>query len=297
MAKKGRPFVYQRDEERPVTISLRVPHDLYERLQHYAQRHRQSVTELVKDGIAMRLEVQADPRWQTAVEQISYNDNTVLQELATPAHFLDDAIPFDDEHLPVRAPEATAVADISHDSNAVIQERVPKRRRRSPTLRPDRIMAVLRAPFAGLTEEHRPVPVLEPPAGGENNEQTAKSTPAYDPSKFYLGGLCPKGHAYEGTGQSLRRLGKHDCVVCDRERIRQYQARKRTHKAQQVETVMARIRQMHEAGMSSRHIAAKLQEEDVPTLRGTGTWHSGTVRKLVQRLDKAAHPAGEETVC
>ena len=122
MAKKGRPFTYQRAEERPVTISLRLARDLYDRLERYAQRHRHSVSELVRDGIEMRLAVQADPRWQTAQAQGSYYDNTVLQELATPAHLLDDRIPFDDEHLPMSAPATPVVADMSHNNNTVIQE-------------------------------------------------------------------------------------------------------------------------------------------------------------------------------
>ena len=184
MAKKGRPFTYQSDEERPVTISLRLAHDLYDRLERHAQRHRQSVSELVRDGIEMRLAVQADPRWQTAQEQELYYDNTVLQELATPAHFLDDRIPFDDEHLPVSAPATPAVADISHDNNTVIQEAVTKHRGR-------------KGQAAAVQQDQSPALVEDTP--GHSDE-----APAYDPSKYHLGKLCPRGHEYQGTGQSLR---------------------------------------------------------------------------------------------
>ena len=150
MAKKGRPFTYQSDEERPVTISLRLAHDLYDRLERYASRHRQSVSELVRDGIELRLAVEADPRWQTAQAQEEYYDNTVLQELATPAHFLDDRIPFDDDHVPAPAPVTAAVADMPYDNNTVIQETAPKHRGRKPVLR-EPILALLREHQAGLT--------------------------------------------------------------------------------------------------------------------------------------------------
>ncbi len=60
----------------------------------------------------------------------------------------------------------------------------------------------------------------------DNNRQTQNDTPAYDTTRFYLGELCGKGHAYPGTTQSLRRLGKHDCFGCEQERKRQYKARK-----------------------------------------------------------------------
>ena len=177
MAKKGRPFTYQSDEERPVTISLRLAHDLYDRLEWYAQRHRQSVSELVRDGIEMRLAVQADPRWQTAQEQESYYDNTVLQKLATPAHMLDDRIPFDDDHMPVPAPATVAVADMPYDNNTVIQESVPKRR-------------VRKMPATVLQD-------AQTPALAEDAPGHSADVPAYDTTRFYLGKLCPKGHEFD----------------------------------------------------------------------------------------------------
>ena len=152
MAKKGRPFTYQSDEERPVTISLRLAHDLYDRLERYAQRHRQSVSELVRDGIEMRLATQADPRWQTAPEQETYYDNTVLQELATPAHLLDDRIPFDDEYRPVPVPATPAVSDMSYDNNTVIHKPVPKRRDGK-----GQAAAVQQDQTPALAQDHAPV--------------------------------------------------------------------------------------------------------------------------------------------
>ena len=39
MAKLGRPFAYQEGDQRPVTISLRVPADVYDRLKQYSSMH------------------------------------------------------------------------------------------------------------------------------------------------------------------------------------------------------------------------------------------------------------------
>lgn len=39
----------------------------------------------------------------------------------------------------------------------------------------------------------------------------------FDPSRVYLGRLCKRGHDYEGTGQSLRRVGHGSCVKCGQE--------------------------------------------------------------------------------
>src|SRR6266446_10689294 len=95
MAKRGRPFTYQSEDERPVTVSLRIPRDLHDRMSRYAARHRQSITELLLDGLKWRLE-QDDPR-QQSISDLSYYDNTVLQELAKPAYPLDALIPFDED--------------------------------------------------------------------------------------------------------------------------------------------------------------------------------------------------------
>jgi hypothetical protein len=119
--KGGRPRLYHSDAERPVHLSVKLPPDLARRLEKYAWQHRRSLSELVREGIEMRLAAQPDPRWQTAQEQEAYYDNTVLQKLATPTHFLDDSIPFDDDHLSVSAPATSAVSDISHDNNTVLQ--------------------------------------------------------------------------------------------------------------------------------------------------------------------------------
>src|SRR5947199_7831200 len=95
MVKRGRPFTYQSEDERSVTVSLRIPRDLHERMSRYAARHRQSVTELLLDGLTWRLE-QDHPR-QQSISNLLYYDNTILQELAKPAHLLDALIPFDED--------------------------------------------------------------------------------------------------------------------------------------------------------------------------------------------------------
>src|SRR6266705_1505612 len=121
MVKRGRPFTYQTEVERPVTVSLRIPRDLYERMSRYASMHRQSVTELLLDGLKWRLE-QDDPRRQS-MGDMSYYDNTVLQELIKPAHLLDALIPFDEDLAAFQESKAKASPDISNYDNTVIQEK------------------------------------------------------------------------------------------------------------------------------------------------------------------------------
>src|SRR5262245_56491861 len=139
MAKLGRPFVYQSDDEKPVTVSLRIPRNLAGQLKRYAAMHSQSITEEVIDGIKMRLETPADPS-----DIILSDDNTVIQELqemiqaAVQAEIgkLDSFMGsgFDAFKL-APAPEASAepVPELSYDSNTVLQEDA---RAMAPTLAP-----------------------------------------------------------------------------------------------------------------------------------------------------------------
>ena len=49
---------------------------------------------------------------------------------------------------------------------------------------------------------------------GDTACQTA--VPPFDTSKRYLGPLCPQGHDWAGTGQSLRNKKSHNCLACNR---------------------------------------------------------------------------------
>ena len=129
MAKKGRPFAYQSEEEKPVTVSLRIPREVYDQAQKYVKlRHPMTLTDLLLDGLRLRLETPADPR-----DLILSDDNTVLQEVqemiraAVQAEigklntFMGSAF---DALKPAPAPEAPLepVPEISHDDNTVLQE-------------------------------------------------------------------------------------------------------------------------------------------------------------------------------
>ena len=47
------------------------------------------------------------------------------------------------------------------------------------------------------------------------------TVPAYDTSRFVLGKLCRRGHAWGNTGQSLLRKRQQDCPQCEAERKRE----------------------------------------------------------------------------
>jgi len=61
LAKLDKRLKYQNDDEKPVTISMRLPKELHTRLVRYAMEHRQPISELVRDGLEWRLG-DGDPR-------------------------------------------------------------------------------------------------------------------------------------------------------------------------------------------------------------------------------------------
>ncbi len=121
-----RPVTYVTADERPVTVSIRIPRDLHSKVERYLKMHPgMTVTELVLDGLQMRLETAVDPR-----DIILSDDNTVIHELqdmirAAVQAEVGKLSNFMDTSRRILAPEAPAqpVAELLHDENTVIQER------------------------------------------------------------------------------------------------------------------------------------------------------------------------------
>src|SRR6266487_3463009 len=73
----GRPPTYQSEDEKPATVSLRIPRDVYAQVERYVKMHPgMTLTEFMLDGIRIRLATPADPR-----DIILSDDNTVIQEV------------------------------------------------------------------------------------------------------------------------------------------------------------------------------------------------------------------------
>jgi hypothetical protein len=70
----GRPPTYHVDEERPVSVSLRMPKALYEQAQQRVQQRRMTLTEALLEGLQLWLETPTDPR----ALFVSDNSNTTI---------------------------------------------------------------------------------------------------------------------------------------------------------------------------------------------------------------------------
>jgi len=57
-------------------------------------------------------------------------------------------------------------------------------------------------------------------SASERQPRSRRRQPPDATSKFVLGSLCPRGHAYQDTGQTLRRRRSHSCPACEVEQQR-----------------------------------------------------------------------------
>src|SRR5262249_16246823 len=165
MAKLDKRLKYQHDDEKPVTISLRLPKELHVRLEQYAAEHRQSISELVRDGLEWRLG-EGDPRGlgapSTQEDEAYYMSNT-----ASTLADIRQAFARQEAHL-------QALVQACADLPMTVSPRVY---------------------YGNTTQEQGEQSVPEALAHNGNTVIQA-SAPVYDPARHTLGVLCKQGHDY-----------------------------------------------------------------------------------------------------
>jgi hypothetical protein len=130
------------------------------------------------------------------------------------------------------------IPPLPRDSNRQI-ETVPL----APENSSEQIETITASPENNYYEQTQTVPLVTETSYGQietvptpaenSSRQTAivpdqrDTVPDYDSSKFYLGKLCPRGHDYHGTGQSLLRKHNQHCRECENESRREGRARKK----------------------------------------------------------------------
>ncbi len=126
--KAGRPFLYQSADERPRTVSVRIPRELYDQLERQVKQRRSTMSEALLEAIRLWLETPADPREFLS----SDNSNTVIPQLAemvaelverhlAQIHATQPPVPT----APVQAPAPTRDEIPSYNSTTVIQRPGP----------------------------------------------------------------------------------------------------------------------------------------------------------------------------
>ena len=184
-----------------VTLVARVPAELVALVKQYARTHDQPVAELIRDGLVWRIG-DGDPRGAGV-----YLDGRAGDEAPSLADLADVPLLLHD----VRALLARQEAQIAALAQALAHQR--KR------VRPDvsyMNTTPMPLPAAVVSDEEHPGREDGPPQGLAQAPRAVHGEgTAYDPTKFYLGTLCPKGHDWGGTGQSLLRKHNQRCRACE----------------------------------------------------------------------------------
>jgi hypothetical protein len=191
--KLGRPFVYQSEDEKPRTVSVRIPRELFDQLEARVRERRTTLTEALLEGARLWIDTPADPR-----ELLSSNDNTVIREL---------------EEM-IRAAVEKEIGKLNtfmESARDVLKPAPTPAQPVEPEPEPD-------ISYDGNTVLH---------VGREMEQEAAPTPPPYDTSKYYLGKLCKHGHNYHGTGQSLLYRRNRRCVECDKWEARRRRLAKR----------------------------------------------------------------------
>lgn len=192
------------DKKAYASVIARIPQDLVDAVKRYAGVHRCSVSELIREGLEMRLD--ADVPGRSADSRRDSGDEVLHQVLHT-LHTLSPML------------RAAVQGTVRETVTEVLHEVLPLSTRAQHT--PEKaLQGHISAPKGRATTRRGITEVLP-----------LDTADAFDPTRFFVGELCPEKHAYLGTGQSLRYLrGDHDCVTCRRERNERYNAQKRARR-------------------------------------------------------------------
>ena len=242
--RRGRPITKAEPDH---TVLSRIPLSLWHKVEAYAKLHKQSISELVRDGLEMRLEY--DPRALQAPESTADNNGAmsagIVRRLAEQLTDLSTIL---------AAGANTLLESLQFASNTEYTKSVPEDRS-ATLLENDSVLQVLQEMSSSLSsggENDTPsieenIEVIqniynvihkieqsnmeEDSSITENNITVIQNkddeditpitadiqkTPDFDRTRYKLGQLCERGHDWHGTGQSLRRITKRDCVECGR---------------------------------------------------------------------------------
>jgi hypothetical protein len=223
----GRPRGRPKTKEY-VTLMARVPQELADQVKRYASLHRQPISVVIRDGLILLMEeypFAADrsvPHRLAAHEFLSDRYESPLDTLIGETDSAErEALLYDVKEDLVETvlsgtnggDEYTSgtkedIADMLADSNTESPITPVGKPARGRSRKASDTKA---APMEGLPEQQQPAIV---------------SDTKFDPDRHVLGKLCPRGHEWGTSGQTLRRRANLGCLACDAERARERRQRK-----------------------------------------------------------------------
>jgi hypothetical protein len=178
------------------TLMARVPLEIAAEVQRYAAAHRQPLSVVIRDALALLME-----------EFPARRDHAAPQRLA--AHeFLSDRYETPLDTLLGETDGAELDEFLSDTKGAIVEEILSDTDTDTPAIMSDK--KVVPDKLSDTQED------TAPRAGAE--EPGRVSCPPFDTSSHRLGRLCPRNHEWGTTGQSLRANNRAGyCLACNAE--------------------------------------------------------------------------------
>jgi hypothetical protein len=182
------------------TLSARVPQELADQVRKYAARHRQSLSDVFRDGFTLLLQEDRYAPFMSDTNKTPEILSDVLRTTPAP-EIMSDTI------------HQQRLREIVYDMNEPAPEQ--------------EILSDMNMTPENMSDVTTGQEILSD-MNSVAEKISARKSPDFDATKHVLGALCKHSHDYHGTGQSLRRLSDNECLECQRLRSQAARQRKRT---------------------------------------------------------------------
>jgi hypothetical protein len=199
----GRPRGRPKTKEY-VTLMARVSQDLADRVKVYRSHKRQTMSDVLRDGLELLLEQEHEQAPLYVYDRKGGKSSMMSDTKEEGADIMSDRKDAMTVNMSDTKEESTGrlrrarsakVSDTKGDRVAITSDTKAD----VPTMVSD-------------TKEAQTAGTPEPAILSDRN------IPTFDPSKYCLGKLCPRAHEHGTTGQSLLKISNRHCPACDREK-------------------------------------------------------------------------------
>ena len=176
------------------TLTARIPQDLVEAARRYASLHHCTVSDLLRDSLQRYLNAESAGPIGTSEAKVLQGQTEVIQEVLRKVLQGQTEVIQEVRRLHSALGEASAVHPLYGQTEV-------RREGGSPAV----VSAeVVQGQTTGAA------------TNGQTEVRPREPLPAFDPGRYRLGKLCPRGHDWQGTGQSLRVKNKAGyCLACN----------------------------------------------------------------------------------
>jgi len=222
-------------------MAVKLPAPLIAEIRRYADLHRKTISDVIREGLELRLHGVQPPSHAPGNPPIPASTVATVAQIATTLTTAADQLrnlcqsataPEAGEPLSTSALSAPT-GNTAYNGYTTIEEdayngNTSETPAREPTTESAAEEMETDTP-AQTPDAHEPrhatkrgKPRVSPTHADVSPPAPATvpdtNIPAFDPSKYCLGKLCPRGHEHGTTGQSLLKMSNRHCPACDREK-------------------------------------------------------------------------------